>query len=78
MQRDLVESYLGSNKPLDEQGLEEAFELLHDVPERVRTGVWVGDCFIYNNSSWRLNYVVGGEVSVLPSNTCNYQNKLDA
>jgi len=30
--------------------------------ERVRTGIWVGDCFIYNNSSWRLNYCVGGEV----------------
>ena len=25
-------------------------------------GLWVGDCFIYNNSSWRLNYCVGGEV----------------
>lgn len=71
MQRDLVESYLGSNKPLDEQGLEEAFELLHDVPERVRTGVWVGDCFIYNNSSWRLNYVVGGEVSSARPNIYN-------
>lgn len=64
-----MESYLGSNKPVDEQGLEEAFELLHDVPERVRTGVWVGDCFIYNNSAWRLNYVVGGEVR-----RCGFEN----
>lgn len=32
------------------------------VPERVRTGLWVGDCFIYNNAAWRLNYCVGGEV----------------
>ncbi len=22
-------------------------------------GLWVGDCFIYNNSAWRLNYCVG-------------------
>ena len=28
-------------------------------------GMWVGDCFIYNNSSWRLNYCVGGEVTVM-------------
>ena len=28
----------------------------------LHTGLWVGDCFIYNNSSWRLNYCVGGEV----------------
>jgi len=47
---------------VDEQGVEDAFELLHEMSERVRTGIWVGDCFIYTNSSWRLNYCVGGEV----------------
>lgn len=26
-------------------------------------GIWVGDCFIYNNLVWCLNYCVGGEVS---------------
>lgn len=25
----------------------------------------VGDCFIYNNAAWRLNYCVGGEVTTL-------------
>lgn len=62
LQRDAVSSYLDSGRPVDEQGVEDAFELLHEVNERVRTGLWVGDCFIYNNSSWRLNYCVGGEV----------------
>jgi len=62
LQRDVVSSYLDSGRPVDEQGVEDAFELLHEVNERVRTGIWVGDCFIYNNSSWRLNYCVGGEV----------------
>lgn len=28
-------------------------------------GLWVGDCFIYNNSSWRLNYCIGGEVTTM-------------
>ncbi|KNA15992.1 hypothetical protein SOVF_093220 [Spinacia oleracea] len=63
--RDAVASYVDSGKPIDEQGLEEAFELLHETNERVRTGIWVGDCFIYNNSSWRLNYCVGGEVTTM-------------
>lgn len=62
LQRDIVSSYLDSGRPVDEQGVEDAFELLHETNERVRTGIWVGDCFIYNNSSWRLNYCVGGEV----------------
>lgn len=62
LQRDVVSAYLDSGRPVDEQGVEDAFELLHETNERVRTGLWVGDCFIYNNSSWRLNYCVGGEV----------------
>lgn len=27
--------------------------------------MWVGDCFIYTNSAWRLNYCVGQEVTTL-------------
>lgn len=63
--RDAVAAHTESGKPLDEQGVEDAFELLHEIPERVRTGIWVGDCFIYNNSAWRLNYCVGGEVTTM-------------
>lgn len=29
--------------------------------ESVKTGLWVGDCFIYTNSVNRINYYVGGE-----------------
>ncbi|KAF5932160.1 hypothetical protein HYC85_028331 [Camellia sinensis] len=63
--RDVVSAHLDSGKPVDEQGVEDAFELLYELNERVRTGLWVGDCFIYNNSSWRLNYCVGGEVTTM-------------
>ncbi|KAJ6808352.1 coatomer subunit beta'-1-like isoform X2 [Iris pallida] len=62
---DIVSSYLDSGNPVDEQGVEDAFEMLHEINERVRTGIWVGDCFIYNNSSSRLNYCVGGEVTTM-------------
>lgn len=62
LQRDVVYAHLESGNSADEQGVEDAFELLYEINERVRTGIWVGDCFIYNNSSWRLNYCVGGEV----------------
>lgn len=64
--RDLVAEQLESGQGgSDEQGVDDAFALLHEVSERVRTGCWVGDCFIYNNSSWRLNYCVGGEVTTM-------------
>nr|QEX51140.1 coatomer subunit beta'-1-like isoform X1 [Cymbidium ensifolium] len=63
--REIVSSYLDSGVTSDEQGVEDAFELQHQINERVRTGIWVGDCFIYNNYSWRLNYCVGGEVTTM-------------
>ncbi|KAM7480429.1 hypothetical protein LguiA_028642 [Lonicera macranthoides] len=63
--RDAVSAHLDSGRSADDQGVEDAFELLYEINERVRTGIWVGDCFIYNNSSWRLNYCVGGEVTTM-------------
>lgn len=44
-----------------EDGVEAAFEIVTDVNESVRTGQWVGDCFIYTNSANRLNYLVGDQ-----------------
>ncbi|XP_031090866.1 coatomer subunit beta'-2-like [Ipomoea triloba] len=63
--RDVVSAHFDSGRSVDDQGIEDAFELLYEISERVRTGIWVGDCFIYNNSSWRLNYCVGGEVTTM-------------
>ncbi|XP_050693669.1 coatomer subunit beta'-like isoform X4 [Eriocheir sinensis] len=45
-----------------EDGIEDAFDLVGEVQEVVKTGKWVGDCFIYTNSVNRLNYYVGGEI----------------
>ncbi|XP_034723026.1 coatomer subunit beta'-like [Etheostoma cragini] len=51
-----------SKEEITEDGIEGAFEVLGEVPEIVKTGVWVGDCFIYTSSLNRLNYYVGGEI----------------
>lgn len=45
----------------DEDGVEAAFELVATINETVRTGQWVGDCFIYTSSTKRLNYLVGDQ-----------------
>ncbi|KAJ7990573.1 hypothetical protein DPEC_G00301790 [Dallia pectoralis] len=45
-----------------EDGIEDAFEVLGEISEVVKTGLWVGDCFIYTSSVNRLNYYVGGEI----------------
>merc|ERR1712168_1321478 len=46
----------------DEDGYENAFDVVGETNETVKTGVWVGDCFIFTNSLNRLNYYVGGEI----------------
>lgn len=50
---------------IPEDGIEEAFEFICEISEGVKTGCWVGDCFIYTNTVNRLNYVVGGQVSTI-------------
>lgn len=32
-----------------ETGVDASFELVHEMPGKIRTGQWVGDCFLYTN-----------------------------
>lgn len=53
----------GGETPSD--GIASAFEVLYEISDSVKTGCWVGECFIYTTSTSRLHYCVGGEVIVL-------------
>ncbi|KAI9889890.1 MAG: hypothetical protein M1814_004725 [Vezdaea aestivalis] len=57
------ENYLSGvqSGSVTEDGVDAAFEVITDINESVRTGEWVGDCFIYTNSTNRLNYLVGDQ-----------------
>ncbi|XP_019950628.2 coatomer subunit beta' [Paralichthys olivaceus] len=57
-----VSAAMESKEAMTEDGIEDAFEVLGEVSEVVKTGVWVGDCFMYTSSVNRLNYYVGGEI----------------
>lgn len=59
---ELVAAAADNKDKITEDGVEDAFEVLGEVNESVKTGLWVGDCFIYTNSVNRLNYYVGGEI----------------
>ncbi|XP_074594925.1 coatomer subunit beta' [Brevipalpus obovatus] len=47
---------------ITEDGIDDAFDVVSEVSECVKTGAWIGDCFIYTNSINRLNYFVGGQI----------------
>lgn len=51
-----------THEGVTEDGIEDGFEVLGEIQEIVKTGLWVGDCFIYTSSVNRLNYYVGGEI----------------
>ncbi|XP_053293394.1 coatomer subunit beta' isoform X1 [Pleuronectes platessa] len=59
---DKVASSHENNEGVTEDGIEDAFEVQGEIQEIVKTGLWVGDCFIYTSSVNRLNYYVGGEI----------------
>ncbi|KAJ9114335.1 hypothetical protein QFC22_005788 [Naganishia vaughanmartiniae] len=57
--RDAYNARLDSGIEIGDEGVEEAFDLVTEIPESVKTTKWVGDCLIYTNSANRLNYIVG-------------------
>ena len=61
-QPDVVAAGAENPDKVSEDGIEDAFDVIGEVDESVKTGLWVGDCFIYTNSVNRLNYYVGGEI----------------
>jgi len=59
----VAEVYSSGSDSVGEEGIEAAFEVENEVPDKVRSAVWVGDCFIYMNAtSNKLCYCVGGQV----------------
>lgn len=63
--RDAYAAYIDNGGELDDEGVEEAFELEADIADVVQTGKWIGDCFVYTTGANRLNYVVGGQTHTI-------------
>ncbi|KAF8642799.1 hypothetical protein AX16_009432 [Volvariella volvacea WC 439] len=59
--RDAYNAKLEEGTVITDEGVEEAFDLVAEVSEGVKTARWVGDCFIYTTSNNRLSYFVGTE-----------------
>ncbi|GAA5900352.1 hypothetical protein JCM5296_001406, partial [Sporobolomyces johnsonii] len=63
--RDAYQARLDSGAELDDEGVEEAFELEAEIADAVQTGKWIGDCFVYTTAANRLNYLVGGQTHTI-------------
>ncbi|EGC32525.1 hypothetical protein DICPUDRAFT_49561 [Dictyostelium purpureum] len=60
--KDTVQKYMESGQPIGELGIEDAFDVVHEIEDTIGSALWVGDCFIYVNKNSKLNYCVGTEV----------------
>uniref|UniRef100_A0A7S2FP04 Coatomer subunit beta' n=1 Tax=Alexandrium andersonii TaxID=327968 RepID=A0A7S2FP04_9DINO len=58
--RDAVTAANVGGATVDEDGIEAAFELLSEVTDKVVSGTWVGDCFVYVSHAQRLICLVAG------------------
>lgn len=58
----MIQQTIESKVKIEEDGIEAAFDVVGEINEIVKTGLWVGDCFIYTNSVNRIQYYVGGEI----------------
>lgn len=58
----MIQQTLEGKMKIEEDGIEAAFDVVKEINESVKTGLWVGDCFIYTNSVNRIQYYVGGEI----------------
>lgn len=62
--KEVVATALSSGQSFPD-GIEGSFELECTINDSVRTGQWIGECFLYTNGDGKLNYTVGGEVMTL-------------
>ncbi|KAF9554871.1 coatomer protein [Agrocybe pediades] len=59
--RDAYNERIEEGAEITDEGVEEAFEVVAEISDSVKTGKWVGDCFIYTTANNRLCYFVGSE-----------------
>merc|ERR1719335_2076986 len=63
--KEVVTAVLASGQPTDDEGIEIAFELTNEVQDKITSGTWVGDCFVYISQSQRLHCLVAGQTETI-------------
>ncbi|ORX33386.1 coatomer WD associated region-domain-containing protein [Kockovaella imperatae] len=59
--RDAYQARVDAGDVIGDEGVEEAFEVVAEISEPVKTCKWIGDCFVYTNNNNRLSYLVGDQ-----------------
>lgn len=63
--RTAYDAYLEAGQIDDIEGCEDAFDVVTEISESVRTAKWTGECFLYTNSNNRVQYLVGEQTHTI-------------
>ena len=45
-----------------EEGYDKAFDVIHELQEKVTSGYWIHDCFFFTNEKGKLHYTIGDKL----------------
>lgn len=60
-----VQAAIVTGAQIDEDGIEAAFDLQSEISDKVVSGTWVGDCFVFISQAQRLTCLVAGSQETL-------------
>lgn len=63
--KDAVQAVIASGAAIDEEGIDVAFDCTSEINDKVSSGVWVGECFVYVTHSQHLVCLVAGQTENL-------------
>jgi len=71
--REAYDAKLAEGVSIADDGVEEAFDVVAEISDVVKTAKWVADCFLYTTASKRLCYLLGNEpYTISPTDTSMY------
>lgn len=63
--KEAMDASIASGAEVDEDGIEAAFDLVSEISDKVVSGTWVSDCFVYVAASCRLLCLVAGSTETI-------------
>ncbi|KAJ5072967.1 coatomer subunit beta'-1 [Anaeramoeba ignava] len=63
--KQVVNAVLETQEVEQEDGIEAAFTLVSQITQKVVSGTWIGDCFLFNTSDRKLSYCIQDQITTI-------------
>ncbi|CAD6953907.1 unnamed protein product, partial [Tilletia controversa] len=62
---DAYATALDAGEAIEDEGVEDAFEVVTEISDTARTARWTGECFMYTTAANRLQYLIGEQTNTV-------------